>query len=776
MKTFHEENFSTRHIGPDSKQIAEMLSALSMSSLDEMTQKVVPENILTQQKFPEENPLSERQLKNYAAQLGRINKIFRSYIGQGYYGCLTPSVLKRNILENPGWYTAYTPYQSEIAQGRLEALLNFQTMVCELSGMQLANSSLLDEATAAAEAVSLCYSLAKTPQDKKLFIDKDIFQATKSVLLTRAQSLGISYREGDLESLEEESFEDVFAVFLQYPSASGVVKKFKTQKSDLKVIVAADLLSLTLLEPPGEWGADVVVGSTQRFGMPMGYGGPHAAYLATKQDYKRRIPGRLVGVSKDTYGKKSYRLSLQTREQHIRREKATSNICTSQVLPAVVASCYAVYHGQKGLKDIAQTVHAKTAFLIENLRQAGFSIPQKTYFDTFEVLLEPSEMVAVQKRALLEKINMLFLKDRVRLSLDETVTEKDLKDLYFVFTNKKDEALLPVTGPTGLSFPRKSAFLTHDVFNRYHSETEMMRYLHFLERKDLSLNHSMIPLGSCTMKLNAATEMEAITDQNWSHLHPFAPIEQAKGYEVMIGELEEMLKILTGFSAISFQPNAGSQGEYAGLLAIRQYHESRKEPQRNLCLIPSSAHGTNPSSAILAGMKVVVIQCKSDGSVDMSHLKTLLGQYKHEISTLMLTYPSTHGVFEEDIKEVCRWVHEYGGQVYMDGANFNAMVGLCRPVELGCDVAHFNLHKTFCIPHGGGGPGMGPIGVAEHLKEYLPSHDVVSLGFQGRPVSQAPWGSASILLISWAYCRMMGFDGFEKGLSSGHFECELFMS
>ncbi len=763
MKLFYEESFVRRHIGPDEKQIGRMLSLLCFKSLDDMVSHVVPEKILSSFSCKKNEALSERGLKDYVSLLASMNHIYRSYIGHGYYGTITPSVLQRNILENPSWYTAYTPYQAEISQGRLEALINFQNMVCDLTGMEIANSSLLDEATAASEAMSLCYSLKSNQDGSLFFIDKNIFPATRSILLTRAESLGIKCVEGDINKLDHKSRAGCFAVFVQYPSKSGILRKQAKGKS--KLIVSSDLLSLTLLEPPGEWGADVVVGSTQRLGVPMGYGGPHAAYLATKKIYKRRLPGRLVGVSKDVYERTAYRLALQTREQHIRREKATSNICTAQVLLAVMASCYAVYHGPKGLKAIASQIHEKTKLLVSELLKQGLKIPQDTYFDTFEIFMAQDQIDEVKKRAEYERVNLFYSLDRIRLSLDETVTKKDIEDLIFIFTGSRQnlpEDLKVDLSYEPLCFKRKSEFLTHKIFNSYHSETEMMRYLHSLAKKDLALNQSMIPLGSCTMKLNSATEMEAITDIRWSNLHPFVPHYQAKGYEVMMRELEDILKKLTGFSAFSFQPNAGSQGEYAGLLAIRQYHKSRGDEKRNICLIPTSAHGTNPSSAVLAGMEVIPVACDEKGNIDLENLKLKLKKYKERISCFMITYPSTHGVFEESVKEICAWVHEYGGQVYMDGANFNAIVGLCRLLDLGCDVAHLNLHKTFCIPHGGGGPGVGPIGIAEHLKNYLPSHDVVDLGFKGKPVSQAPWGSASILLISWSYCRMMGFEGLKK--------------
>ncbi|MBO3463833.1 aminomethyl-transferring glycine dehydrogenase, partial [Aetokthonos hydrillicola] len=683
----------------------------------------------------------------------------------------------RNILENPGWYTAYTPYQPEIAQGRLEALLNFQTMIIDLTGLEIANASLLDEATAAAEALSLSYGVCKNKANT-YFVSRDCHPQTIDVLQTRAKPLGIKIVVGDHQSFDFS--EPIFGAILQYPASDGTVYDYrafieKAHAEGALVTVAADPLSLTLLTPPGEFGADIAVGSTQRFGIPLGYGGPHAAYFATKEEYKRQVPGRIVGVSKDAFGKTALRLALQTREQHIRREKATSNICTAQVLLAVMASMYAVYHGPVGLKSIAENIHKLTVILAEGLKRLGYNIGSENYFDTLRVELGTHSLDKILAACEAHQINIrIFDASTVGISLDETTTEEDLIDLWRVFALGHDlsfpvEELLTdellTDKASGDPFARTSAYLTHPVFNSYHSETELLRYLHKLESKDLSLTTSMIPLGSCTMKLNATSEMIPVSWAEFSKIHPFAPLEQTRGYQLLFQQLETWLAEITGFAGISLQPNAGSQGEYTGLLVIHHYHESRGEGHRNVCLIPSSAHGTNPASVVMCGMKVVTVACDAQGNVDLEDLKAKAQKHSQELAALMVTYPSTHGVFEEQIQEICAVVHAHGGQVYMDGANMNAQVGLCRPGDIGADVCHLNLHKTFCIPHGGGGPGMGPIGVAQHLVPFLPGHSVVKIYEHDQSTSAiaaAPWGSASILVISWMYIAMMGADGLTE--------------
>jgi glycine dehydrogenase len=718
-------------------------------------------------------------LKNFKKVAAR-NKVYKSYIGLGYHDCITPPVILRNILENPGWYTAYTPYQAEIAQGRLEALLNFQTMVSDLTGMDLANASLLDEGTAAAEAMTLLHAVRKASRKgaNVFFVSDQVFPQTVDVLRTRAIPLGIEVQVGDYAEADL-SGTALFGVLLQYPAGDGSVYDYTpfiaaARENDIAVAVAADLLSLTLLTPPGEMGADVVVGTTQRFGVPMGYGGPHAAYFATREEFKRYLPGRIIGVSVDAQGNRALRMALQTREQHIRREKATSNICTAQVLLAVIAGSYAVYHGPQGLRAIGERVHGLTQLLAKGLGKVGLSVVNEQYFDTLTVTLDsPATKEALRKATEARQLNLRYFDDtRVSVSLNETTTLDEVKTLMEVFaegtgrSNHIDIAALADTielqYPAGLT--RQSAYLTHPVFNRHHSEHEMLRYLKSLENKDLSLTHSMIPLGSCTMKLNSTSEMIPVTWPEIGALHPFVPANQAEGYGQLFQDLNDWLCEITGFAAMSLQPNSGAQGEYAGLMVIRAYHESRGDTHRTVSLIPASAHGTNPASAVLAGMQVVVVKTDERGNIDVADLKAKAEQHADKLSCLMVTYPSTHGVFEESIQEVCATIHKYGGQVYMDGANMNAQVGLTSPAAIGADVCHLNLHKTFCIPHGGGGPGMGPIGVAAHLVPFLPGHVVVKTGGEKaiHAVSAAPFGSASILPISYAYIAMMGGDGLTR--------------
>ncbi len=762
--------FQQRHIGLSENQLRKMLEIMGISTVDELIDRTVPQNIRLSRSLNLKEAESEytalAQLKEIASQ----NQVYRSFIGMGYANCITPTVILRNILENPGWYTAYTPYQPEIAQGRLEALLNFQTVIIDLTGLEIANASLLDEGTAAAEAMSLSYGVCKNKANA-YFVSQDCHPQTIDVLQTRARPLGIEIIIGDHRNFDFST--GIFGATLQYPASDGTVydyKEFitKSHVTGALVTVAADLLSLCLLTPPGEFGADIVVGSTQRFGVPLGYGGPHAAYFATKEEYKRQVPGRIVGVSKDARENRALRLALQTREQHIRRDKATSNICTAQVLLAAIAGMYAVYHGASGLKQIAEDIHQKTVALSQGLKKLGYRIASENFFDTIKVELGNNNLDTILQACEAKKINLrIFDRTAVGISLDETTTEADLIDLLEIFGNPT-----PTPSPLArrgsetsqLTFPRTSEYLTHPVFNRYHSESELLRYIHKLETKDLSLTTSMIPLGSCTMKLNATSEMIPVTWGEFGNIHPFAPKSQTKGYQILFAQLEEWLGEITGFAGISLQPNAGSQGEYTGLLVIRQYHESRGERDRNICLIPESAHGTNPASAVMCGMKVIPVACDQDGNVDITDLKAKAEKHSKQLSALMVTYPSTHGVFEEGIKEICAIVHSHGGQVYMDGANMNAQVGLCRPGDIGADVCHLNLHKTFCIPHGGGGPGMGPIGVASHLVPFLPGHSVIEMGAEKAigAVSAAPWGSASILVISWMYIVMMGASGLTE--------------
>jgi glycine dehydrogenase len=764
--------FVNRHNGPSSDEIEQMLQEVGFSSLDSLIESTIPSRIRRDTPLNLPQPLSETAALTYLKQIASQNQLFRSFIGMGYHDCITPPVIQRNILENPGWYTAYTPYQAEIAQGRLEALLNFQTMIVDLTGLEIANASLLDEATAAAEAMTLSYGFCKTKANA-YFVSEDCHPQTLEVVQTRARPLGIEVIVGNPRQFTFDR--PVFGVLLQYPATDGAVYDYRefveqAHTAGAVVTVAADILSLALLTPPGEFGADIAVGSTQRFGVPLGYGGPHAAYFATRDEYKRQIPGRVVGVSKDVNGDRALRLALQTREQHIRREKATSNICTAQVLLAVIASMYAVYHGPGGIKRIAETVHHLTVILAAGLTRLGYHLGSEPFFDTLRVELGTKSQSELLAAAANHQINLRVLDETtLGISLDETTTLEDLQNLWQIFASGEplpftvEQLATEVNSRFDSTLARTSSYLTHPVFNRYHSETELLRYLHRLESKDLSLTTSMIPLGSCTMKLNATAEMIPVTWPEFGKIHPFAPTAQTQGYQLLFQQLEAGLAEITGFAGISLQPNAGSQGEYAGLLVIRQYHEHRGESHRNVCLIPTSAHGTNPASAVMCGMKVVPIACDENGNINVEDLKAKAQKHSENLAALMVTYPSTHGVFEVGIKDLCQVIHDCGGQVYMDGANMNAQVGLCRPGDFGADVCHLNLHKTFCIPHGGGGPGMGPIGVMPHLVPFLPGHSVVKVGSDEAigAVSAAPWGSASILPISWMYMAMMGASGLK---------------
>ncbi|KWR74457.1 MULTISPECIES: aminomethyl-transferring glycine dehydrogenase [Pseudomonas] len=761
--------FIARHIGPREADTQAMLELVGYASLDALTDSVIPNSIKGTSVLDGSAGQGEAQALADLRAIAAQNQLLRNHIGQGYYPCHTPAPILRNLLENPAWYTAYTPYQPEISQGRLEALLNFQTLIGDLTGMQIANASLLDEATAAAEAMTFCKRLSKNKAAQAFFASAHCHPQTLDVLRTRAEPLGIEVVVGDEAALQD--FSAYFGVLLQYPASTGAVIDYRelierAHAAGTLVGVAADLLALTLLTPPGEFGADVVLGSAQRFGVPLGFGGPHAAYFATRDAFKRDMPGRLVGISIDRFGNPALRLAMQTREQHIRREKATSNICTAQVLLANIASMYAVYHGPQGLSDIARRVHRLTAILAAGLAQLGHKVEQEYFFDTLSVATaRPAAEVHAAAQA--AGLNLRVIDDgRVGVSLDETCEQAAVEALWAVFAAGQalpDFAALAAS--VGDQLPqallRTSAFLRHEVFNRYHSETELMRYLRKLADKDLALDRSMIPLGSCTMKLNAASEMIPITWAEFGNLHPFAPAEQAAGYRAMTAELEAMLCAATGYDAVSLQPNAGSQGEYAGLLAIRAYHASRGEGHRDICLIPSSAHGTNPATAQMAGLRVVVTACDARGNVDLADLKAKAEEHRERLAAIMITYPSTHGVFEEAVRDICAIVHDNGGQVYIDGANMNAMVGLCAPGRFGGDVSHLNLHKTFCIPHGGGGPGVGPIGVKAHLAPFLPGHGEQLERKQGA-VSAAPFGSASILPITWMYIRMMGGAGLKR--------------
>ncbi len=766
--------FTGRHIGPSAEDIREMLSLIGSPSLDSFVASVIPAQLRTRAPYHLPPPVGEHEALGRLRTLAEKNLLYRSLIGMGYYDTLVPAVIQRNILENPGWYTQYTPYQAEIAQGRLEALLNFQTMVIDLTGFPISNASLLDEATAAAEAMSMLFGAKGRPQGGTFLVSDTCHPQTIGVVRTRAKHLGISVIVGPVDG--NALPKGLFGVLVQYPATDGEVADYgalcaKVHEAGAYVVAAVDLLSLTLLKPPAEFGADAAVGNTQRFGVPLGYGGPHAAFLAVSEAFKRIIPGRIIGVSVDSRGKPALRMALQTREQHIRREKATSNICTAQVLLAVMAGMYAVYHGPEGLTAIAERVHRLARTLANGIRALGYSLRHADFFDTLCIECDPalsSQLAAAFDRA---RINVRrFEGGGIGISLDEVSTREEVELLLRLFAEAKGTrnggAQRQRGEEDGYAGPmkRSTPFLRHPVFHRHRSETNMLRYIKSLEEKDLSLAQSMIPLGSCTMKLNAVTELMPVSWREFNGMHPFAPVAQAEGYRQLFRELEEMLNDITGFSAISFQPNSGAQGEYSGLLVIRAYHEKRGQAKRDICLIPSSAHGTNPASAVMAGMQVVVVRSRADGSIDIDDLREKATAHRDRLGALMVTYPSTHGVFEEGIKEICAIVHEHGGQVYMDGANLNAQVGYCRPAELGADVCHLNLHKTFCIPHGGGGPGMGPIGVAKHLVPFLPSHPVISVGGSDAigPVAAAPWGSPSILVISWVYLMMTGVEGLSR--------------
>jgi len=771
MKT---DSFELRHIGPRKNEVDEMLQTIGVASLKELIYNTIPNDILLKKGLDLPEAMSECEYMSHIQDLASKNELFKTYIGLGYHPTILPGVIQRNILENPGWYTAYTPYQAEIAQGRLEALLNYQTMASELTGMELANASLLDEGTAAAEAMIMLLNTRTRKQKKEnaltFFVSDEVFPQTIDVLKTRALPLDIDLIVGNLQTFEPTP--DVFGALVQYPSTNGEIHNYKAfvdtlTTIDARLAVAADLLSLTLLTPPGEWGAEVVVGTTQRFGIPMGYGGPHAGYFATKESYKRNIPGRIIGVTQDKDGNRALRMALQTREQHIKREKATSNICTAQVLLAVMAGMYGVYHGPDGLTYIAKNIHNLAATLHKGLKKLGIKTLNKQYFDT--LTFEVSNSNTVKELAEAKHINFYYpVFNEVSIALNQTSTLNDVNEILAIIAEAEEKE--PVVFNTILNksytaeFERTSDFMTHEVFHTYHSETEMMRYIKKLERRDLSLNHSMISLGSCTMKLNAATEMLPLSWPMWGNIHPFVPVEQAKGYHEVFKNLTAALNEITGFYATSLQPNSGAQGEYAGLMVIKAYHESNGNSNRNICLIPASAHGTNPASAVMAGMKVVVTKSTEDGNIDVDDLREKAELHKDNLGALMVTYPSTHGVFESSIKEITEIIHERGGQVYMDGANMNAQVGLTNPATIGADVCHLNLHKTFAIPHGGGGPGVGPICVVKHLASFLPSNPVVPTGGHTpiTAISSAPWGSALVLLISYSYIKMLGAEGLKN--------------
>ncbi len=768
MKT---DSFALRHIGPKEKDLDQMLQTLHVADLEQLIHETLPAGIRLTDTLNLPEALSEHEYLNHIQKLASKNHVFKSYIGLGYHESVTPSPIKRNILENPGWYTAYTPYQAEIAQGRLEALLNFQTMVCDLTGMEIANASLLDESTAAAEAMIMLFNGRSREQKKnnvvKFFVSEELLPQNLSVLQTRANPLGIELTVGDHEDFNFSP--DYYGAILQYPGKYGQIHNYssfiaRAKENNIKTAVAADILSLVVLTPPGELGVDVVVGTTQRFGIPLGYGGPHAAFFATKTEYKRNIPGRIIGVTVDAGGDHALRMALQTREQHIKRDRATSNICTAQVLLAVMAGMYGVYHGPEGLKYIANQVHRSAATLTGALETLGYEQLNSAYFDT---ILVKADAEAIKKIATATEVNFLYVDaDTVSIALNEATTLADLNTIVRIFAAASGKAPVNIeklveNDAVLNELSRASAFMEHEIFHSYHSETELMRYIKKLERKDLSLNHSMISLGSCTMKLNAASEMFPLSMTKWANIHPFAPVDQAKGYQEALKELEHQLNIITGFAGTSLQPNSGAQGEYAGLMVIRAYHESRNDHHRNVCLIPSSAHGTNPASAVMAGMKVVVTKTDENGNIDVEDVREKAVLHKDHLSALMVTYPSTHGVFESSIKEITKIIHDNGGQVYMDGANMNAQVGLTNPATIGADVCHLNLHKTFSIPHGGGGPGVGPICVASHLVPFLPSNPVIETGGEHpiTAISAAPWGSALACLISYGYIKMLGAEG-----------------
>ena len=765
-------SFAYRHIGPKAAETSEMLQVVGAESMDALIDQTVPNTIRFRGEMDLSEPMTEAEFAAHIGELGQKNSIYTTYIGMGYHPTVLPGVIQRNILENPGWYTAYTPYQAEIAQGRLEALMNYQTMVVDLTGMELANASLLDESTAVAEAMSMFYGAMSRAKKKaganKFFVDANTFPQSIALLKTRTEPIGVELVFGDYRTFEPS--EEFFGALVQYPNADGSVEDCrafakKCNEAEVQLVVASDIMSLVLLTPPGEWGADAVVGTTQRFGIPLGYGGPHAGYFATKESYKRFIPGRIIGRTIDTDGNTALRMALQTREQHIKRDKATSNICTAQVLLAVMAGAYGVFHGPEGLREIAATIHLHATALNEAIKGMGLKQHNKYFFDTLKVELNKATAAQVRKLSEAAEINFRYFDEKtIGISLNETTTDADLADIIAVLAKAEGVEMIEMDAPSG-NLPedlvRLSDFMTHEVFHSYHSETDMMRYLKSLERKDLALNHSMISLGSCTMKLNAASEMIPLSTANWNALHPFVPVEQAQGYVEVIEALERDLAIITGFDATSLQPNSGAQGEYAGLMVIRAYHQANGDHHRDIALIPSSAHGTNPASAVMAGMKVIVVACDERGNIDVEDLRAKAEQHSANLSALMITYPSTHGVFESAVKEITDIIHQHGGQVYMDGANMNAQVGLTSPGLIGADVCHLNLHKTFAIPHGGGGPGMGPICCKAHLAPFLPTHDVIPMGGEKgiSSISAAPWGSALILLISYAYIKMLGAEG-----------------
>ena len=765
-----KENFTRRHIGPNSSELNKILSTIGVTSVEQLLEQTIPEKIRLKNDLNIPEGISEMEFLKEIKKLSSLNQKFKTYIGLGYHDTFTPSVIQRNILENPGWYTAYTPYQPEIAQGRLEALLNFQTMVCDITKMEIANASLLDEGTSAAEAMIMMYNNRskdqKSTDQNKFYVDSNIFPQTLAVLSTRAKPLNIELIVGDIKELNEDEF---FGCIIQYPGKDGKLEEIDNflesiNNENLKVIIAVDLMSIVLIEPPNPDKIDVVVGTTQRFGIPLGYGGPHAAFFATKEKYKRNIPGRIIGVTKDLDGDYSLRMALQTREQHIKRDRATSNICTAQVLLAVMAGMYAVYHGPEGLKEISKSIHLKAVYLKRSLESIGLQIKYSKYFDTVTVLCDSKK---IKELAALKNINFCILSNNeISISVNEKTNMKDLKEIISVFEEFMNKESSIEEFPTDIEFinERKSDILSHPVFNSYHSETSLMRYIKSLENKDLSLTQSMISLGSCTMKLNSASEMIPLSWSEWNSIHPFVPVDQAKGYHEVINRLEEYLSEITGFAATSLQPNSGAQGEYSGLMVIKSYLDKKGDSHRNICLIPSSAHGTNPASAIMAGLKVVVINTDERGNIDLEDLKSKVKEHKDNLAALMITYPSTHGVFESEIQSINDLIHQNGGQVYMDGANMNAQVGLTSPKIIGADVCHLNLHKTFSIPHGGGGPGVGPICVAEHLKEFLPSNPLIKTGGDDslEAISSAPWGSALVCLISYGYIRMLGRDGIRK--------------
>ena len=771
MKT---DVFALRHIGIREEDLNSMFNTVGVDNLEQLIYETIPEDIRLKEPLKLDAPMSEHRFLAHIEELSKKNKVFRSYIGLGYHESLVPSVIKRNILENPGWYTAYTPYQAEIAQGRLEALLNFQTIVTDLTGMELANASLLDESTAAAEAMTMLFDVRNRDQKKnevlKFFVSEEILPQTLSLLKTRSIPLGIELVVGNHEEFD---FGDGFyGALLQYPGKHGQVNDYsgfvaKAKENEIKVAVAADIMSLVLLIPPGEFGVDVVVGTTQRFGIPLGYGGPHAAFFATKEEYKRSIPGRIIGITKDTDGKPALRMALQTREQHIKRDKATSNICTAQVLLAVMAGMYGVYHGPKGLKYIATKIHTTAVTLVDALGNLGIYQINSAFFDTINIKADAKKIKPIAEK---NEVNFLYVdNDTISIAINEATSLKDLNQIVAIFSealNIKTTTITSLLNETSVpeNIQRTSSFMENKVFNSYHSETELMRYIKKLERKDLALNHSMISLGSCTMKLNAATEMLPLSMTNWANIHPFVPIEQAEGYQTVLKELAKDLSVITGFADTSLQPNSGAQGEYAGLMVIRAYHESRGDSERNICLIPSSAHGTNPASAVMAGMKVIVTKTDEKGNIDVADLEEKAILYSDNLAALMVTYPSTHGVFESSIKQITKLIHDHGGQVYMDGANMNAQVGLTNPATIGADVCHLNLHKTFAIPHGGGGPGVGPICVAPQLVPFLPSNPVIATGGKKAitAISAAPWGSSLACLISYSYIKMLGEQGLTQ--------------